>query len=313
MRFLPLLASWFLLASAALAEDPTPIEVAVPQREKPVSFALEISDILYDKCIGCHSSALAENDLNMEEHGGLLKGGKSGPVIVPGKADESLLFQMAAHRVEPVMPPKDKPKLKPLTPEELGLLKLWIDAGAADDTAELAGEAKPIELGTLPPGVQPIVAVDMTADGRQVAAGRANLVQVYDPVSGLEIVSLAGHRDIIQSLAYSPDGKQLASGGYQIVKLWNCPTGSALKTFSGHGDQVKALAVAADGKTFVSGSADRSIRLWDAAEGKELKRINHPAPSSRWPFLPTARPWFPAGRTTSSGSGTWRMASSCTS
>ena len=66
----------------------------------------------------------------------MLKGGKRGPAIVPGKADESLLFKMAAHRVEPVMPPKDKKDQKPLTPEELGLLKLWIDAGAKDDSAE---------------------------------------------------------------------------------------------------------------------------------------------------------------------------------
>ena len=56
--------------------------------------------------------------------------------IKPGQAEDSLLFKMAAHRVEPVMPPVDKKDAKPLTPEELGLLKLWIDAGAKDDSAE---------------------------------------------------------------------------------------------------------------------------------------------------------------------------------
>ena len=162
----------------------------------------------------------------------MLKGGKRGPALVPGKADESLLFRMAAHRVEPVMPPKDKPGNPPLTPEELGLLKLWIDAGAKDDSAEHAGEAKakapkPIVLGELPPGVQPIIAVDMTAGGARVAAGRANVVQVYDVDSGLEIVSLGGHKDLIQSLRFSPDGSLLAAGSYQIVTLWNVPDGLA--------------------------------------------------------------------------------------
>ena len=41
---------------------------------------------------------------------------------------------MAAHRAEPVMPPKEKKDETPLTPEELGLIKLWIDAGAKDDS-----------------------------------------------------------------------------------------------------------------------------------------------------------------------------------
>ena len=81
----------------------------------------------------------------------------------------------------------------------------------------------PIELGALPPGVQPIVAVDMTADGARVAAGRANVVQVYDVDSGLEIISLGGHKDIIQSLRFSPDGRRLAAGSYQIVTALERP------------------------------------------------------------------------------------------
>ena len=113
----------------------------VPSRKEPVSYAKEVADILEDKCVGCHGAALAENRLNLESVAGMLKGGKRGPAIVPGKADESLLFTMAAHRVEPVMPPKDKPANKPLDPAELGLLKLWIDAGARDDSAE-AGKSQ---------------------------------------------------------------------------------------------------------------------------------------------------------------------------
>ncbi len=98
------------------------------------------------------------------------------------------------------MPPEDKPANKPMTSVELGLLKLWINEGAVDDSEESAvrNEArKSIVLGELPPGVQPINAVDMTASGMRVAAGRANVVQVYDVDSGLEIVSLGGHKDLI--------------------------------------------------------------------------------------------------------------------
>src|SRR5262249_36779590 len=151
-------------------------------------------------------------------------------------------------------PPVDKKDQKPLTSEELGLIKLWIDAGAKDDSDEIPREeATPIELGELPPGVQPVVAVDLTDDGKRVAIGRANVVQVSDVDSGLEIVSLGGHKDIIQSIRFSPDGRQLAAGSYRFATLWNVPTGKMIRTFSGHEKAVEALAVAADGKTAYSG------------------------------------------------------------
>ncbi|MDR3636139.1 MAG: hypothetical protein P4L84_20220 [Isosphaeraceae bacterium] len=268
----------FVLWTAVASAAPEPIKVAVPSRKEPVSYAKDVADLLDGKCTGCHSTALAENKLNMEDVAGMLKGGKRGPAIVPGKADQSLLFKMAAHQVEPVMPPKDKKDQKPLTPEELGLIKLWIDAGAKDDSAENKPAANPIELGALPPGVQPVVAVDMTADGGRVAAGRANVVQVYEPESGLEIVSLGGHKDIIQSIRFSPDGKRLAAGSYQIVTLWNVPAGALTKTFNGHNDQVKALALTPDGKTAFSGSPDRTIRVWTVADGKQVRQLNAPIP-----------------------------------
>src|SRR5262245_5539775 len=151
-----------LLAALILAgADPTPIEVAIPVLTGPISYARDVADFLAEKCLGCHSSALAENGLSLESVAGMKKGGKRGPVIVPGKAEQSLLFQMAAHRVEPVMPPQDKKAAKPLSPEELGLLKLWIDAGAGDDSEEAPAD-RAVELGSLPPGVHPITVVDMT-------------------------------------------------------------------------------------------------------------------------------------------------------
>ncbi len=224
---------------------PTPLEVAKVEREKPVSYLLEVSEILFDKCIGCHSSALAENELNLEEFGGLMTGGKSGPAIVPGKADESLLFLLAAHRKAPVMPPKDEPNATPMTPEELGLLKTWIDAGAKDDTEAMLAEMEADEsknkapvLGSLPASVQPIVAVDVTEDGRLVAAGRANVISIYEVATGKEIARLNGHKDIIQSLRFSPDGRRLASGGFQVVKLWQAPEDESATEGETKGDEV---------------------------------------------------------------------------
>ena len=272
---------------AGLADDPIP--VAIPARATPVSYTKDVAEILEAKCVGCHSAALAENKLNMESVKEMLKGGKRGPAIVPGKSRESRLFLFAAHQAEPAMPPKDKKNEKPLTPDELGLLKLWIDAGAKDDSAENIEPPKPLTLGTLPPGVQPITAVDMTDDGKRVAVGRANLVQVHDVDSGLEIVSLGGHKDLIQSVRWSRDGRYLAAGSYQIVTVWNVPSGGALQTFAGHTDAVRAVAVSSDGKRLYSASVDRTIRAWDAAGAKSIAQFNVATPLQSLAISPDAK------------------------
>ncbi len=278
MRVFPLLSMLLIsLSTFTAAADPTPIAVSVPQRKEPVSYANEVADILAAKCVGCHSAALAENKLNLEEVPLMLKGGKRGPAIVSGKAEKSLLFQMAAHLVDPVMPPKDKKDAKPLTPEELGLIKLWIDAGAKDDSDVNGEPATPVQLGELPPGVQPINAVDMNSEGTRLACGRANVVQVYDVDSGLEIISLGGHKDLIQSLRFSPDGRRLAAGSYQIVTLWNMPTGAVAATMSGSNDQVRTVVPLPDGKTVVSGGNDSRVRFWNRQDGKAVRDFGTPA------------------------------------
>ena len=187
-----------------------PIEVKVPSRKEPVSYAKDIAEILENKCVGCHGAVLAENRLNLESVAGMLKGGKRGPAVVAGKADESLLFTMAAHRLEPVdaaqgQAGQQAAQLGGTWPVE-ALDRCRRQGRLGRGRRGQDEEPKTIELGDLPPGVQPINAVDLTADGARVAAGRANVVQVYDVDSGLEIVSLGGHKDLIQSLRFSPDG-----------------------------------------------------------------------------------------------------------
>ncbi len=264
-----------------------------------MSYSREIAELLEDKCTGCHGSVLAEKGLVLESVAGMLKGGKRGPAVVRGKADLSLVFTMAAHRIRPVMPPEDKPANKPMTSVELGLLKLWINEGAVDDSeeGEVRNEArKSIVLGELPPGVQPINAVDMTASGMRVAAGRANVVQVYDVDSGLEIVSLGGHKDLIQSVRYSPDARYLAAGSYEIVTVWNAPAGTLNKSMAGHVGPTLSLCVAADGLTAFSGGQDKSIRVWNLADGKLLRTLIGPVPV-------TALAVVDGGKTLVSGGG----------
>ena len=95
-----------------------------------IDFAKEIKPIFESSCIKCHGRGRTKGDLSIENRETLLKGGENGPVIVPGRSAESYLIELVAG-IDPdtVMPQKGKR----LTPEQIGLLRAWIDQGAPWD------------------------------------------------------------------------------------------------------------------------------------------------------------------------------------
>ncbi len=292
LRFLITLT--FTLASvsgraqeASPKQSVKPIPIAVPKRDKPVSFFEEVLPILEEKCLGCHSLTLAEGKLNLEEVSTMLKGGKRGPAIIPGKGAESLLIKVASRQAEPFMPPPERKDYAPLTPEELGLIQLWIDQGAKDDSEE--EEDSGPELAPLPPHLNAILAAEFSPDGRYIAVGRGNRVQVYDAVSGAEVTTLTGHLDYVQSLAWSPDGSLLASGSYRLVKVWRAPADIQLVHFVdpeatrgilAHAGSVTALAIQDDeAATFVTAGLDGLIKWWQVNQPTPLRHMASPAAS----------------------------------
>ena len=92
-------------------------------------FEKNIRPILLDQCYQCHSKDnKIKGDLRLDWRGGWLKGGKSGPAIVPGKVGKSLLIQAVRHtHTDLKMPPKKK-----LSKEQIVNLEQWIAMGAPD-------------------------------------------------------------------------------------------------------------------------------------------------------------------------------------
>ena len=91
-----------------------------------VDFAREVHPILVKKCFACHSSSVKQGGLSVEKLEGLIQGGASGAGIVPGAAEESLLYKRVAGLAEPRMPMG----MPPLTDVEIGILRDWINEGA---------------------------------------------------------------------------------------------------------------------------------------------------------------------------------------
>ena len=125
---------------SAAAGEPSPPAIAGPAG-KSLVFETDLEPLFQSRCIRCHGEKVQKGELNLASRAALLKGGESGPVVVPGKPDESLLFELVR---DGAMPADKKDKLTPL---EVALVRDWIAQGArfrdnpASDSPRAASEA----------------------------------------------------------------------------------------------------------------------------------------------------------------------------
>ncbi len=206
----------------------------------------EAMTILRANCLSCHNDEKKKGGLRLTTRDKALKGGEDGPVLVPGKPADSLLAKVILPDSDPHMPPK-----KQLPDKDIATLRSWIASGAKWDATVLArnpGETKPIQLGAMPASYQPVLALALSPDERLLAVGRANHIWVHDLTQTNRPVAaeLDGHRDAVQSLAWSLDGKWLASGGFREIVLWDMetpappPPSNSLRRLEGVASPVRA-------------------------------------------------------------------------
>ena len=108
------------LESGAPSKDAT--SAAVTQHE--------VLPYLYTRCVVCHGRRLQEAGLDLRNVASIRKGGKSGPAVVPGKPEESLLLKRVHAKDMP--PPKEliRVGVRPLESAEIESITKWIAQGA---------------------------------------------------------------------------------------------------------------------------------------------------------------------------------------
>lgn len=98
--------------------------------QSPVSFTKDVHPILVDRCFKCHGGDEKRGGLSMNTREALLEGGEFGPVVVPGKADDSVLIELVTSEdPEERMPSKGDP----LSPHDIDILRRWINEGLVWD------------------------------------------------------------------------------------------------------------------------------------------------------------------------------------
>jgi hypothetical protein len=122
-------AGVMLIAGTTLQADVDVSKLPPAATQKDITFAKDIKPIFEKSCFKCHGEEKQKAKLRVDSVDALKKGSENGEVIVVGKSEKSSLVHTVAGLVEDtIMPPEGKGD--PLTKEQIGLIRAWIDQGA---------------------------------------------------------------------------------------------------------------------------------------------------------------------------------------
>ncbi len=145
-----------------------------------------------------------------------------------------------------------------------GAIKLWDPAtGKCMDTLQHPGWVSLIAF---------------SPDSKCLASASDSEARIWDLATGRPRSTFKPDQSSSSVLvAYTPERKAVlvrrSSDGQQVVTLWDVAAGTNLSTCEGHEQTVAAVALSPDGKTLVSSSIDKTMRVWEAATGKNIARL----------------------------------------
>ncbi len=128
-----------LVAVCALADDKKTAydtsQLPPASTKAGVTYAADIQPIFEKSCYKCHGpeTPKPKGKLRLDTLELTLKGGEDGLVVVGGNIAKSPLLANIAHLGDPddyMPPPKNKAQIKPLTNEQIGLIRAWVEQGA---------------------------------------------------------------------------------------------------------------------------------------------------------------------------------------
>ncbi len=128
-------AGWLAGVASVLAP------AAEPARDTVDFFEKKVRPLLAERCYECHSAAKQKRKggLTLDTRAGLLKGGDTGPVLVPGDPEKSKLIEAVRYQNRDLqMPPKSQ-----LTPAQVRDLEQWVKLGAPDPRVEIVAQSTP--------------------------------------------------------------------------------------------------------------------------------------------------------------------------
>jgi WD40 repeat protein/serine/threonine protein kinase len=146
-----------------------------------------------------------------------------------------------------------------------GAVEIW-DLGVDRRVVTLPGDPEA--------GTRSVSALAFSPDGEVLAAGYGQkhgdaAINVWKISTGRLLVTLAGHKSQVNSLAFSRDGKRLASSGDdEFIKVWDVMAGSEFLSIRSRAGSVSDVAFSPDATTLAS-TGEHGVKIWDAQSGEE--------------------------------------------
>ena len=218
-----------------------------PAASRHVDFAKDIKPILEKSCLECHGPEKAKGKLLLDTRDHALKGGDNGIDVIPGDSAKSPLIHFVARVVEDSeMPPPGKGG--PLTKEQVGLLRAWIDLGAKwpDDLVLRGPETSATEVAStapLPPAakrsvdfvkdIQPIFSANcfqchgatkqeaqFRLDSKDLALKGGELGPVIVPGKSAESLLIHAVAGVKPDLVMPKKGDRLSAEQIGLLRAW---------------------------------------------------------------------------------------------
>lgn len=200
-----------------------------------VSFRSQIAPIFHEHCVACHGAKKAEGGYRIDSYANLLKPGDSGESPIDSQAaDVGEIVRRLTTDDETLRMPAES---RPLTDEQIALIRQWVTAGAPFDGAEPSDLLSTV----IPPFNYPAPASNYRT-----------------PVP-------------VTAMAFSPDGAELVTSGYHEVLVWRVADGSLTRRIANVGERVNAIAFTPDGALLLVGAGEPGkrgdVRIFDFSSG----------------------------------------------
>ena len=239
-----------------------------------VSWQREVFPLLRANCVSCHKPGKTKGGLDLTTLAGALKGGKEGPVLKPGDAKASKLMESVSGE-EPEMPKEGEA----LTAAEADVLTRWINEGAKEDAVTAPVPPRPAQTPVYV-ALPSIHAMACSPDGALLAvAGRYEIILHKADGSGI-IARLAGDSPRLESLTFSRDGSLLAACGGAVsefgeIQVWDMAKRAQVRAIRASTDSLFGVAISPDNQRVAAGCADKLVRVFTIADGKEIMRCDN--------------------------------------
>ncbi len=275
---LPVVALMWVVSTASLTNAAD---------EKPVAVTFDkLQPVLQKRCGSCHGRNEPRSGLDLTNLPGLKAGSESGPVVVSGKPELSLLYLTAAHLDGPKMPPgKER-----IPSAELQLFHDWIAGGlqerAGSNPSTAMKSTKPVApaaLAPVTPLTRPTATTALAVDphGKWIAVSGLRQVVLLDAKTHQASTAFPFPEGEVFSLRFSQDGEWLVAGGglgaaSGKVVIFEVATGKRVLETAEERDSVLSVDITPDRQTLAWGGPWRTVQVLDVPTQKVTATLTGP-------------------------------------